>query len=56
MKDVLNISTNELMIEFFKLQQQLNLQIIQYNLIIDELVKRFPNLEKDENFEKRGLK
>lgn len=48
-------STAELMTELAKLEKEIELKIIKYNLISRELCHRFPMLEQEEEFKPKVL-
>lgn len=48
-------STSELMTELAKLEKEIELKIMRYNLISGELCRRFPMLEQEEEFKPKVL-
>jgi len=47
MEKVDKIPTYELLKEVSLLDQEINLKILKYNLLVEELLKRYPDLSKD---------
>lgn len=54
--NVCETPTNELVSELSRLEKQIDLMILKYNLINSELISRFPFLEKQSEFQPKVLK
>lgn len=55
MKELSKTPTNELIIELSRLEREIDFKIMNYNLIINEMYKRFPMLEEQEEFKPKIL-
>lgn len=56
MKDLNKKTTHELVMELSRLEQEIDLKIEKHNLILKEMYKRFPFLEKQDEFKPKVLK
>ena len=55
MKELSKMPTNELITELSRLEKEIDFKIMKYNLIINEMYKRFPMLEEQEEFKPKIL-
>lgn len=55
MKELSKTPTNELMTELSRIEKEIDFKIMKYNLIINEMYKRFPMLEEQEEFKPKIL-
>lgn len=55
MEDLSKTPTVDLIKESTMLEKEINLKILKYNLYIAELVRRFPMLEKEKEFQQKTL-
>ena len=55
MKELSETPTNELIIELSRLEREIDFKIMKYNLILNEMYKRFPMLEEQEEFKPKIL-
>ncbi len=55
MEELSKTPTNELITELSRLEREIDFKIIKYNLIINEMTKRFPMLEAQEEFKPKIL-
>lgn len=54
MEDTNKKPTYEIIKELSFLEQEIDLKIMKYNILRDELIKRFPFLEDDEIFKEKN--
>jgi len=55
MEELSKTPTNELITELSRLEREIDFKIIKYNLILNEMYKRFPMLEEQEEFKQKIL-
>lgn len=55
MKELSKTPTNELITELSRLEREIDFKIMKYNLILNEMYKRFPMLEEQEEFKPKIL-
>ena len=55
MEDLSKTPTVDLVKEVSLLEREINLKIIKYNIVVAELVRRFPMLEKEPMFQQKVL-
>ena len=56
MNNLSTTPTNEIMLELYKLQKEIDLKLARHNLLVDELHKRYPMLKEESTIQKGEVK